>query len=1849
MENEYCVTGLQVAAAIVRRDFQAICPSYTLADSDQQPKKKANTGQAKHEQVLYRPFNDDAAAVNRYLAASPRAVEVFDLLTSDEPEAQKPGLALLWFMLKRCPAAELKQQLADHVLTRLCERIPQLIALGDTALHYLLSTVLECLLAAPEESVRVFLTAFTFHKFLGKHAVRKGACSAFSVSRFYAGLVDSGVVEDVGLRDFLPTTSGDTCDVADVVELRHANSKKQLCILLMLGLKGFNIIRRSTVLHQIFEHVKQDGLLDSICTIRLFILVMANVISTQCATLSITLCNAQRSDLPENVIAAVAGALSNAIGQITTMPNVQHEWMIRLNGTVAATFRDFVTNVKDMCDVATLAKVLLKFDAMQLTIVEILLPFLKANAQLGRHYMPALRCRFNGVLEHIVLVKFATQWFKHISRLQINQGEALEYLPSFLNHSFFNAGLLSNNRWARLGTLRMLVALMRFVTSSAGNESCCDIHPDVREKMCNTIPDFKTLLNVKPAPKDQTAADGPSVSLNIKNETRIMLSNELKSVVTEESGDIILEIDDDDGLTEWLQCLHLYGIFVGIREGRSLYDPCKLLKEKVIIDNASEFAAVINNTDDETICTKKLRSVLRLDMALVDCLFSIGVGEIHKGVALNKVQSMCFNFVLRRYTELKAAMQRNSWDEPLIKSYMHKCEHYVNQVLKGSGVFPSDPSPWMGAIQSQEDYHIFLKIFNHCVQMPLDALLGSLTQKEAENPPTKYTCVNCITSLEFDGPLILRLSLEYLLHLCIDSKDALQCESCGNRRVNMVVALRNTGEEGNIDPLQYAKYILRACGNPSSGALKGHAKRVIQALLAKHDIVKEAYGTMKPQKAAVMVDAPSKIAFDAEMPSNDKQVPVQDTYLRACLVVIDAVDKFCTDTVFMQQCGRIIIEVLSTRQSELNGVSVIKQKWCKDRYAHFVDRCLQMDSFNLYTHLFSILVDLLGDDNRLEVAPSTFEGIEFNDDIRWMQLLYLKCRCTLEPEHITSSVDFKERFTSILRRICSGYRENATHKTAAALAISKLSKVVPPSLLEYQAAEVLKDVMEQLIMPENRCMCKDMLQCEFAFIKYIMDIASRLAETLPASEAETAIALLQSKPMLKLTDAVCELNRPNYFIGDTIESNLLTSHVTMLRSLVRFVGPRYTSNVTFDRAAVCRILEALKGCYRCSYDESDLALKDVIMTLVTVASRMVGDEKSMPLRLPAFQDFTCVNGLSSMNCESASDTNKLMNVEGSGTTSGDRGNLSHGVSRGWLTMISGFACISNASNWVCMNAKRVAMTLLKFPYKRGSETTNLKTTFRNLAILFPPAVRKANNRSDHIFGAITLINKILGSNSMYMQQLIVGDPYIYDVEYLVPFLTGRLCGMLCDQLYQYKLEFEDTFRQMEIRGIQLDHNYAPNRFAKWFSLSETTEAAGRIYAQIQHMQFNVALGESFSPVLMEQVVRNGVVELCILGLVSDKTRKYALKALGIVNKIIQNMIDAAIVRSALPGSSGPFKIRRVGLFGVYQLHSLICFIQRCQLYAKSGNDALHVLLASQVVRRVTKPEDPLYQLVNKYLLLRFEVKMDDVPLFFECFTVHNASDRLNCLSFILQLLLSSGHLLNDYGIMFRRRVFQQIMSFSLVETTTYEQRVQIYAFMQLFIKRNPGTVDELHSIGTATWIATASHVIWDAAFIDEKDLVFSTLMLSPLTLMARDLALATCRQHVDGSDGNGEIKINPQFKSPMVCDIESDDKSVHKRQIGITIESNIGDAVATFEALQRVAEAWYKIITHVPREKIANVTSDGYRIYLYALEEGLKNLSGTFLPPNAGAGGTTSSMIWTAVNTATLAVGRLNNVIADLL
>ncbi|GIX63672.1 nucleolar pre-ribosomal-associated protein 1-like protein [Babesia caballi] len=1846
MDSVANLSGLQLAACIVRRDFQTVCPQYTVRGHGPPPSKKAKVDSGAEEQVLYRPFCHDAAAAGRYLAESPRAVEVFDLIRGDDPNAQRPGLALLWFLLARCGAEEQRQQLADHVLTKLCERMPALVALGDAAVHYLLSVVLECVHAAPIEKTRFFLASSGLHKVFGKHSVPKGSCAAFRVAGFYADLARRGVVDDVGLCGFVPAEGGavdDLADVGDAAELRHANGKKQLCLLLLLGLKGFNILERPSAVRQVFDHVRQEALVDSICIIWLFIRVMANIMGTQCARLALTLRDTQWSDVPESAISATVAALSHAFAQVTASPGHDQERAVRLNALLLAIGSDFVAGLQDICDVATLAGVLVKFDAAQLATADIVLPVLRANRAVGGLYMPMLRCKYNGTLEYMALLKFLTEWFDHASGAAVGAEECLARVPPVLSQHFFNSGLLSADEWTRRGTLRMLAALIRFAISATRADRGSSASAAVVEHVCGIIPDFKTLVNAKPAARREGAAGGATISLNIKNETRAMVSNELGAVVTADCGGLVLGIDGgDEPLTDWLNCLHLYGTFVGVGEGRGLYDPCKLLKEKVISENTAELNAAIGAPSGGGPEAERLGRTLKLDMALVDCLYCLGVGEVHSGVALNKVQSICFHYILRRYLGLKAGLERHP-GVPTLREYLRRCEGYVRDVAEGTGVFPVPADPWIEAMRGEGEYHAFTVLFNHCTETPLDALLGSQAAKAAGRPVSFYKCVSCIASTEFEGCLFLRASLEFLLQSCVAADDDLECEECGVRRVNLVAAFRARGGASPLDPVGAVQYVVRAY-RLSPGLSKGHVKRVLQVVAGKYEL-EDRPEARKVTKAGSDL-APAVVGVESAA-SRGTPLVSEDRYLLACSAVVDSIERFDQDVAALKDFGRIMIDVLSTRCMPVDQRErALKAKWSACGHGRLVTKYGAMDETTLYTHLFSALATLLDGGGKSEVCPEVFDGVGFDDDTRWAQLWYLRRRLGCDGEEAGAMDAAVERMVTVLRGLCDeGDAKYTANRTAVALSLARVFSLVPSTTIEGRAVELLRAALGKVELALECRECDDVLSCDLGFAKYMLDIAASMASALPSAEAGAAAAVLQSSEVLELTEALCARNSGRYFVGDAIESNLFLSLVKMLRALLRCLGPRRVP-AAMDREAMCRLVEALARCYRCSHTASDLVVKDIIVGIVTLLSRSVDGPRSVPLKLPPFKDFACVS-------KPPWGTNRHRSCAkapaGAGCTcegSCHHGTTSHGAVRGWGTMASGHSMVSSSSNWLCLNSKRLHMTLLQFPGGFG-DRADLKTTFRNLSIMFPPAARRSPDRSDEVFGAIIRLNAILGIQSKCLQQLLVGDPYVYDLAYLIPFFTGRLCAMLHDQLYQYRQELEGAFESMGVGPCEpVEHTV--NRFVKVFSLSEARDAAQRLYAQMQPMRFDVDMGEQFSPMLMEQVLRNGVFEMCILGLLYKGLRKEAVRSLGLITKLVQNMLDAAIVRSVAPGSRGPFKLRRVGLFGIYQVHSLLCFLQRCQLYADGGTPVLHVMSAAQLARRVTKPEDPLYQLGNKYLLSRFEPRLDEVPLFFECFSVQDVRERAAFLSFILQLLLSSVHLMGDHGIFFRRRVLQQLMSFALLETTSSEHRLQIGAFVQRLVLSWSGAVADLYSIGTATWVSTMSATVCGSVFTDTKEIVVTTLLLRSLTLLVRHLGFA-----VSGHLRLGGVQVTVEDASQGNCESSgatdpSTSAVIFKSSRTVRpVGSGVRDFTSTFEALQRVADAWCHIIGHIPEENLTLFRREGYRTYALVMYEVLCALRRGVEASTPRAGETVSTLLSTAMASAEAAVGRAGAVLLD--
>ncbi|ORM40864.1 uncharacterized protein BXIN_1697 [Babesia sp. Xinjiang] len=1847
MDTPKTLSGLHLAACIVRRDFHGICPSYSVRGVDSQPRKKAKRDTNIEEQVLYRPFNDDNEALHRYLSVSPRAVEVFDLLGSGDANAQRPGLALLWFILSRCSNEETRQQVADHVLTRLCEQMPELIALGDTALHYLLNIVLECVRIAPVEKIRVFLSTFGFYKFFGKQSVPKAKCNAFSVAAFHSFLVENGLIEDLGLCEFLPKDSNLFGDVTDLVELCYANHKKQLCILLLLGLKGFNIIDQTYIVRQVFAHVKHDGFMDSICTIRLFIIAMSNFMTTQYPRLAFTIRDTKWSDVPHSVISSTATALSHAIGHVTETQEKDQERIVRLTRIIVDMCSEFIDNLHSISDVSTMATVLNIFDPAQLVTGEIVSPILKQNRALGPLYMSSMKCKYNGDLEYVALLKFLTTWFEHTSTLAVTPDDCLLYIPPVLTPSFFNAGLLSGDESTSRGALRMLAALMRYLIASAAQGSRSIASTTISERLYDIIPDFKTLVNAKTALSRKQKVEKDNLSINIKNETRSMVSTELGAVVTGDSKKHILGIDETvEPITDWLDCLYLYSTVVGIGDGKSLYDPCKLLKEDVIIKNANTLTSAINDKNEGHMDTSKLACSIKLGISLANCLFCLGIGEIHSGVALTKVQNICFQYILRRYVELKSAMEQHKWDLNLLFDYQERCKSCVRYVIENSGVFPKEVDSWISGIKTESDIHVFHLLFNYCTETPLDALFGCLSAKPADNPAVNFKCLNCFTAKEFKGPLFMRASLDFLLHLSSQDADQLQCDDCGTRQMNLVKEFTKRGSEASVDPAIAAEYILRVCTQANTGVSSGCVKRVIHAVLSKHDLKLEKKTVRRGRKRK----RATKSRLDCATTTTSAVPTVVDNkYLMGCSSSINAIESFNQDVLALKELGNITIDVLIARLSQSpEHILAVKEEWASEQQRPVLIKLINMGILRLYTNLFSIMAALLDSDDVTIVTPDEFKEVEFDDDLRWAQLYYLQRRFSLECEVSGTISMVQDRMLAMLSEICADADTDDELKTAMALTISKLCTMIPPSAVEYDAPELLVGVMKSVRLPIECNKCDDVLSCEFGYAKYMLDIASYLASAIPTSDLTIAYELLQSPQMLEMTEAICELNSHQHFTGDTIEAYLFLSFVTFMMSLIRHICNVDADMTKIDREIICRLLEAVAGCYRCSYSDSDLVVRDIIMALVRTLGGLMEDPKSVCMKLPPFKDFACISELSCHADSSISDKDVSGALGSTRTKQYGRRTINHGVSRGWIKMKSGFAMVSASSNWLCLNNKRVSMTLLSFPAGGSADRGNLKDTYRIISIMWPPTTPQASDRSDTVLRAITRLDKILSNHSKYLEQLVVGDPYIYDTTYLIPFILGRLCAMLYDQLYQYKQELNSAFESMGALHGNTDEA-APNRFIKFFSLPEAKAAAKRLYEQMQSFKFDFAIGEVFSPLFMEQVVRNGVVEICTLGLLSADTRKDSIKALGIITKLIQNMMDATIVRSVVPGKDGPYKLRRVGLFGIHQVHAVLFFIQRCLLYTDTGDPALPMLIASQMFRHVIKPEDPLYQLGNKYFISKFQPSMGEVPLFFECFNVQGVTERIHFLSFILQVLLGSAFLLNDCKTLFRRRVLQQLLSFALVDTTRCEHRIQICAFLHRCVLRHSTIITELYSIGTATWASAMSLLLRSSNFTEAKDVVLSTVLLCSLTSLVRSLGLAICDQFSSAS-GTADAVESQEHSFPTLNGGNDADGEValpKSNNLIDTMDSNVRYVIATLEALQRIAEAWCYLIGHVPKEKIQRLQFEGYRIYSLAMKEVLFALRQTVMAPNVCSDVTISNLLLTAVEMAESAIGRATSIMSN--
>lgn len=1761
MESIQDLNGAQITSYLVRHAFEVICPEHVLEKEDAHQDKKSKVDSEEGEYYFCRPFHNDASVGERYLSASPKAPEIFELIRAEKEALKRHGWALLAFLLEKCDHEMSRNYITDYVLTKMSKEMQELLTINEDSLYYALTVLLECIKSSPIEKIKDFISSFGFYNMLGKQKPAKSDSSVYPVTKFYKDMLDNNLIDDIGLRNHISVNDVSPKYYSDMV---HSNGKKKLCLLLLVGLKGVSFLDKSNLVRLILDHVKHDTILNSICTLRLLIVIILQVWSAQCSRLSLTLSNSTWSDIPESLMTSIVSSLSFIISQTTQDSTMDTEKVVAMNRIVFSVCSEFVEHMEKICDAQTLASALMRFDITNISMADVILNILRSRSQLGPLYMSKLKCSYNGSMEYMVIMKFLLKWFEHINEKGVNPSECLSNIPPCLSQSFFNYGLLSSDRWLRQGTLRMLSAFLRFVTTTRSmiTEGSKDkpVADAITQHVSSIIPDFKTLLNVKTSHKDIKSPD--EVMINIKNEKRSMISNELGEVLNCDRGDVILDIKHSDLiLTDWLRCLHMYSMLIGVSEGRSLYDPLKLLREDGILSEVSE-----SHPD--------------LDIALVDCIFFLGVGEVYSGVSFTKVQRGCFQYIMNKYMDFKVGKARERLEGNSQKDHISHCETYIKHIMEKSGFFGSISEPWLVNMLSYEDLGMFTFLFDHCMGNSLEILLGKISDTKQNNTHQSFKCLNCPKSGGLEGPIILRLTLTFLLHLCSDSSDDFECEVCKAKQSNLIT-LFNKGNPGNLN--SGIQYILRVCNLLDGTYMKNNIRRVVKAIAPKYILEKKGGSEYATENA---------LNNSKEDQSNSIDVIITDKYLVGCLGIVDSIGGYDQDVEYLKELTRILIDtlVLRTSQSEVIG-TVLKEKWKGKGNADIINKCIALDTHSLYTHIFTSVLKLLEAPVDFPINRELLRDIKFTEDIIWAQHYYLSHAIGIIESDMKDTAD---RFLVFMSNV---YKEmdtmNPSERCVAALTISKMCSLMPANVMLECAPGMIANTLQTIKLPLQCNGCTDVLNCEFGFTMYLFDISSCLVSYF--RNPQLAADMLQSKLIMDITDDICKMNRDQYYIGDAIECHMFLSFVTFLRSLVHHIASNGVDDTEVDWEAMYQLLEKVSSCYHCSYSDSDVMMKEIILGIVNTVSILIRDTKSAVLRIPQFKDFSCIsnpeNEITIRESNSELENAPVKNIH------------SHGKSNGWLTMNSGFAMASENSNWLSLNNKRIAMTMLDFPIKKQGTNVCLKNTFRNLAILYPPLETKSPKKSDEIFGSIIRLNKILKSQNRYIQHLLVGDPYYYDIEYLIPFFTGRLCVMLYHQLFLYKKEFEATFQDLGFNG-RIVAEKMHNRFIKSFSMDEATEAAKRIYNQVNSMSFEYDLGDSFSIQAVEQVIKNGVVEICSLGLLSKTVRKDSIKALGLVMKLLHNMLDATMVRSMVPGNIGPFRLRRIGLFGIYQVHSVLLWLQRCQLYASKGDPSIHILFGVSILHKLIKVDDPLYKKGNKYLLSRFEPRLNDIPLFFECFCVHDFDERPAYLGFITQLLVSAANIVEDYNVLFSRRIFQQLMSYAVVQEAPLENKIQVAAFLQRCALAHENVLDELLAIGTVMWVSNMAKNVLDTDFKEAKDVVLATLLLCTMTKLLRGMAMPLCSRFAAML-----LSFGDHTSLSVSDDPTASEEATETKKAGIAyILSILRDMASTADSLERLATTWHHLLSYIPGYLLTPIRKEGYRVYMLINEEILGNI-----------------------------------------
>ncbi|KAK2195484.1 hypothetical protein BdWA1_003160 [Babesia duncani] len=1593
MESIYSLNGVQIAECIVKRDFKDICPSYRIPIKALKSQKSAKIDRQRSELLLYRPFNNVVNIAELYVVASPSCVELFDVFASDNDDHKLRSLSLLTFIVKN----GLKRNSQDAILDRMCNQsvdmIPKLFSIGDVGAYYILDIIMEIIKARPRHKVKCFIKSVDLYSLLVKYKPNTSSCLHFTIYKFYTKIVNEGLLIDIELIKY---SKIETCQ--DSIDIYHCNVKRQLCILLLLGLQGFNILKRTPVIRFIFEQIKKEALIESICIIYIIIQGMKAIFSRGFNRLTLELPNNKYNDLPDFAISNTANALSQIISKIADDVTFDTDTLLGLNKLVVNICKDFISTLGTYGDVDAVTNALSRFEITQLPIMNMITSILKGNFVLGKNYVSQLKAKFTGIVDYSILVAFLIFWFDYLTTEDVSIEDIPQCIPPFLTRGFFNYGLLADGESIVVqATFRLISKFINFCKGVFESHSIHydDGYCDFTEVM-DILPEFRTVINSKPVEKNNEQKQ-TDIRLNIKTNKRPLVSNSLNKILDQTSLDLILNItrDCDDILVDWLTCINSIVHFVGISDIKGLYDPCKLLKDPVLGKTVSTISSMFEG--DLSVNRENVAKMMQRDMALCGTLYLLGFGNFTDVMTFGKVQNTVFRHLLSRFLGLQKIVNRNMTEE----GYHKKCLDFISNILRNTRLFSEPIDGWILGITNKDHYNTFLFLLNICLEKPLDILLDAVGNLE-NRTFTAYVCFECTIQKAFTGSLFMKCAMDFLLHLNTDSIHDFKCTKCGTRALNLVKMLKSQFKE--LDLVSSRDWIisissLESWNNGYELKKFGIEQRpCIRQNAPMIETIQDETETLNdiPEHSSLLIYSQLK---DAAVKDNNGCLA---THVKILIDIISCklFGNSKMESALSQKWNNNHLYLKYQKESLGNCFTILFLQ-CKN----LADKCKSFKSFNapaLYT-LDSTL-------------PIPFH-------IR-LQLLYIAKR-TIKDFSIS---DYLDDFPDLsLGQVLSALEQGdlyEAHLIALDILILELYKPTQDVVLEQ-----FQILMSIIISLENCEKCNNAMDCKLSFATTLFDIGTFLAVRL--SNIKVCAKALQSKAIFKWIKIV--FSNSYFFIGDAVETRLEKALLIFVLSMQTQLLDNKGVVVGIRKKRIYNIIKVLASRHVCSLYECDLLISKVIIGFVDLVSGVIGDFSTM-LKLPQFKDFVC-----------AADIKER------------QGDIKcHSEIHGWGMPTSVVQFLLHDSNCLSLNAKRVSLTFANFVSDNCSNYSTISETFSMLSMLYPPKLSTwSQGNVDMLLETSKSLQKVLGCSNKVIENIILGEPYIYNVNYLIPLLVGRLYMLLHDQLLKYNMKYEQVFREMVCTEDTRSFNFIASP-----TKADIQQAANRLNHQCSMLDTDIVFEEEFTSQTPSMIAMNGALEFCILALPCPQLKHYGMQGLGIIKRLFENIFDAALLDFQ--------KSARLEFKSLPQLHCIIYYLQRCLLQSKSieSTPIGQVVFSALAIGKVINVDKALFGNINK-IIGRLRVHVDSIPLFYECINSQDPKTSSSQMKFALDIVQSSVRFGGQNQID-KAQIFKVIMTRAINATNQDKAHV-----LRIFLDAASQTkfIKSLHSLQIFTWIS----------------------------------------------------------------------------------------------------------------------------------------------------------------------------------